>query len=295
MSEFSDHLTLEKGLSKNTATSYSYALRHFLSFLAQKGQDPAALTPAEITAYVGARAREGLKPRSLFSAVMALRRFFDFLIASRNLTINNPANAVKPPRVPKLQNHIPRILTEQEVEQLFSFPTLRYLQIRDRAALDLLYLGLRCHEVAGLQEDNLFLDRKFLIVRGKGDKERVVPIIGKARESLDLYLQERGRRFPHVRGPVLLSHTGKPMSRTAIWACVKKRARQAGIERRVFPHMLRHCFTTHAQSRGMGLGQAQEALGHSDIKTTMIYTHLDPSHLIAAYERFHPRAGGAAV
>jgi integrase/recombinase XerD len=293
-SEFSEHLALEKGLSQNTAASYSYAARHFLSYLEEEGQTPAATTPLELNAYIGARAREGLKARSIFSLVMALRSFFGFLV-SRNLAASNPALAVTPPKIRKGQNRIPRILTEEEMGKLFSFPTLRYLQVRDRLILELLYLGLRCSEVADLREDGLYLDQNYAIVRGKGDKERIVPILGKAREALDIYLQERAKRFPEVRGPILLSHTGKLLSRTAIWTCVKERARQAGIERRVFPHMLRHCFTTHTRARGMSLGEAQEALGHEDPATTNLYTHLDPRHLIAAYERFHPRAGAAVA
>lgn len=286
LAEFLKYLTLEKGLSQSTVDSYRYAARGFLTYLEAAGLDLGAVEPKNISAYLTARAAGGLKPISVFSIGMAIRSLCGFLTAKGYIS-SNPSKMIE---LPKFQARLPDPLTEEEVARLLSFPAVRYVQIRDRAILELLYCGLRLGEALSLREDRIYFEENCVRVYGKGRRERLVPVGRPACEALRTYQLERSRRFPSPPEQLFLTHRGRSLSRGAFWSRLKVHARRAGIQRPVYPHLLRHCFASHMLRHGADLRSLQEMLGHRHLSTTAIYLHLDPQRLVEVYRRAHPRA-----
>ncbi len=285
---FLSALALERGLSARTVAAYRGDLERFGATLARHGGDPSAASPAELAAYLRQLRTRGLSPRSVNRALAALRGFFAFLVATGRRA-DDPAVPLVAQRTLR---HLPRVLSEAEVEALLAAPDpASPAGLRDRAMLEVLYAtGLRVSELVGLRLSELQLDRGFLLVIGKGDKERPVPLGDEAERWLRRYLAEarphlaRGR---HDR--VFVNRRGGPLSRQGVWKILRDHGVTAGVAA-LHPHALRHSFATHLLEHGADLRAVQAMLGHADISTTEIYTHVHRERLQRLYDRFHPRA-----
>lgn len=286
---FLDFLTVEKGLARNSVRAYEADLRHFGTFLAKRELDPGKVARVDLIRYFQSLRGAGISARSTARALAAIRGLFRFLVAERHLNADPTENVENP----KLWSTLPKTLTPSEVEALLEAPATDTPDgLRDRAMLELLYAtGLRVSELIRVKLDDLVLDAGFLRTMGKGSKERIVPFGDHAREALVAYI-ERGRRRYDKRGDrtLLLSNRGRGLSRQSVWLKILKYARKAGITVRISPHMLRHSFASHLLENGADLRSVQMMLGHSDISTTQIYTHVTRARLQSLYDRYHPRA-----
>ncbi len=286
---FLDYLTVEKGLAENTRLAYRRDVDKLFLFLKKKKKSCLQVEAADLSLFLQEQSRAGLSPRSLSRLVSTLRTFYRFLLLD-GYTSRNPASRLVTPRA---WLHLPRFLSVAEVEKLLSQPDLSQPQgIRDRAILELLYAtGLRISELARLKTEELNLEAGFLFCRGKGGKERVVPFGVSAAEALERYLQEVRPLFLKEEVPwVFLTRNGHAFTRQGLWKMLRQYAQQAGLADKVSPHVLRHSFATHLLERGADLRSVQVMLGHSQITTTQIYTHLSRYWLREVYDRFHPRA-----
>ncbi len=286
---FLDYLTVEKGLAENTRLAYGRDLDKLFLFLTRKKKSCLQVEAADLSLFLQEQSRAGLSPRSLSRLVSTLRTFYRFLLLD-GYTSHNPAARLVTPRA---WLHLPRFLSVAEVEKLLNQPDLGQPQgIRDRAILELLYAtGLRISELARLKTEELNLEAGFLFCRGKGGKERVVPFGASAAEALERYLQEVRPLFLKAEAPwVFLTRNGQAFTRQGLWKMLRQYAQQAGLADKVSPHVLRHSFATHLLERGADLRSVQVMLGHSQITTTQIYTHLNRHWLREVYDRFHPRA-----
>jgi len=278
-------------MAENTVSAYRQDVSVFLSFLEQRN----VCTLSEVSlplleAFVAQESQAGLEATSLARRISALRTFFGFLVREKVLQ----ENVAKLLDVPRIKRRLPEVLTVEEVEALIDACDIKKPSgVRDRAILELLYSsGLRVSEVASLEFQHLDLERSCLRLWGKGFKERIVPFGETAREALleylngvrNLLLKGRKSRYIFVSGP-----EGRPLSRQSIWNMVKRCALKAGITKRITPHTLRHTFATHLLEGGAELRIVQEFLGHSDISTTQIYTHIDRKFLRESYVRAFPR------
>ena len=288
--EFLDSLSVEKGLSKNTLLSYGRDLRHYLAYLKKK-KVPSLdqVTRNRIMEFLLHEKDRGLEPASIARSLVAVRLLHRFLAEEGKLS-ENVTDALESP---KLWKHLPDALNVSEIESLLKMPDVRTRQgLRDAALLELLYAtGLRASEITSLQVMQLDLEAGVLRVVGKGSKERLVPVGKKAREALDRYLKRtRGAWDKNNSGGWLfLSRAGRPLSRQTVWNILKKYAKASGIGKKIYPHILRHSFATHLLENGADLRVVQELLGHADIVTTQIYTHVDKSRLKGIHRKFHPR------
>lgn len=289
--QFLEFLAVERGLSPNTRAAYATDLRDFVRFLAAAGVRSAAdITRKHIVDHLMEGREAGLKSATLARRLAAVRSWFRYL-CDEGLLARDVAETMDAPRLWRL---LPDALTTREVERLLAAPNLdRPPGVRDRAMLELLYAsGLRVSELAGLALDRLRLDERLLRCLGKGRKERIVPFGASAAGWLMRYLAEERPRFSRRSAcdRLFLSVRGGPLDRRSIWRLVRRYARRAGLSRDVHPHTLRHTFATHLLANNAPLRVIQELLGHADIATTQIYTHVDASRLKAVHEKFHPRA-----
>ena len=301
---FLDYVTVERGLAANTRRAYREDLAEFAGFLQRVPvTQPAAIDGALITRFLleqrqpGRTARGnpraiGLAVRTIARRLAALRMFFRFLVREKLLAADPTQNL----DTPKLWRSLPAVLDYREIEQLLKAPVLTTkLGLRDRAVLELMYAsGLRISEVANLKLGELNMAAGFLRTTGKGSKERIVPVGKTAVDWLDRYLGEARPglgRDNRAQPEVFLSTRGRRLSTKTIWHLVKKYARVAGIDKNIKPHTLRHSFATHLLNNGGDLRVIQEMLGHADIATTQIYTHVDQVRLKDAHYRYHPRSG----
>lgn len=288
-----DHLAVERGLSANTAAAYRRDLVRLGEELSEAGSHLETARPADLAAHVRRLRRAGLSPRSIARAASAARGFYAHLVAEGERRDDPAADLV----TPKLLRPLPKVLSEEEVEGLLRAPdTATPLGLRDRAMIELLYAtGLRVSELVGLRLSQLRLGSDpgggFLVVFGKGSKERIVPVGESAEAWLARYHRQARPELERGRtDAVFLSRLGRGMTRQAFWETLKKHARAAGV-REVSPHVLRHSFATHLLEHGADLRAVQAMLGHADVTTTQIYTHIHQHRLKSLYERFHPRAG----
>ncbi|NDY42205.1 site-specific tyrosine recombinase XerD [Dissulfurirhabdus thermomarina] len=288
--DFLAHLGVERGLSPRTLEAYSRDLLGFVAFVEGLGRrTPAEVHPGDVLDWQRAGREAGLSARSAARRLSALRGLYRFLAETGAVTVS-PVAAVETPRTGR---HLPTVLTVAEVEALLEQPRVETpLGLRDRALLEILYAcGLRATEAVSLRLSRVNREVGYLRVQGKGGKERVVPVGEVALEWLGRYLAEarpvllRGRSSPYV----FLGRGGRPLTRQRLWQVLKAHAQGAGLAGRVHPHVLRHSFATHLLERGADLRVVQMLLGHSDITTTQIYTHLDLRHLRAVHRRYHPR------
>ncbi len=291
LERFQDYLTVEKGASPRTTEAYLRDMARFATFCVAKG----ARTPADATARV---LREfvyhlkdlGLTPSSIRRNVSAVRSYFRFMLAEGEL-VRDPSERLE---APKRWRTLPEVLTVEEAERLVSAPSLdEPLAFRDRAMLELAYgAGLRVSEWIGLSIRDVLMDDHLLRVFGKGSKERLVPIGRRAIGATAIYLRELRPRLERGKGKgiLFLNARGEPLSRMGAWKILRKYVDIAGITKPVSPHTLRHSFATHLLEGGADLRAVQEMLGHADISTTQIYTHVDREYLRAVHKQYHPRA-----
>lgn len=297
MSEFSNlldlflqHLIVERRLADNTIASYHSDLTFFFDFVRTKGQHQLSdLNQTDIQAFLADCHQRGISARSNSRRLAALRAFFAFAVC-RNLMQDNPIVSIN---APKLGQTLPKALSIREVDALLTLPPKTTpLILRNYAMLNLLYAtGLRVSELVSLPISGCSLSSCHLRVLGKGGKERMIPFNETTRESLEDYLQ-RGKPFILKGRPcplLFVSNRGKGLSRSRFWQIIRVWARNAGIDKNVSPHMLRHSFATHLLAGGADLRAVQMMLGHSDISTTQIYTHIDTDRLKSIHQQFHPR------
>ncbi|HEY0514933.1 MAG TPA: site-specific tyrosine recombinase XerD [Thermoanaerobaculia bacterium] len=290
LDRYLESLAVERGLARNTVDGYRNDLSRLGEALAKKGgRDLLAATSADLSAHLRDLQRQGLAPRSSARALSAIRGFYDHLIAAGERA-DNPAVNLLPP---KLFKPLPKVLSEDEVERLLAAPDVATpLGARDRAMLELLYAtGLRVSELVGLTLPQLRLDVGFLVAFGKGSKERVVPVGEQAEHWVQRYLRDVRPELAQGRHlTVFVNRSGAAMSRVGFWMLIKKYGLKAGIRAEISPHVLRHSFATHLLEHGADLRAVQTMLGHSDISTTQIYTHIHQQRLKSLYDRFHPRS-----
>jgi integrase/recombinase XerD len=279
---------LERGLSKRTVEAYRSDLSRLCESLSDLEVDPQKADQEAIATHLRLLRRHGLSPRSIARALVSIRGFYRHLeeIGERS---DNPAVNLSPPR---LWRRLPKVLTEIQVEALLEAPDLeRVSGLRDKAMLELLYAtGLRVSELVGLQLSQLRLDFGFIVVVGKGGKERVVPVGEQAEGWLTRYLAEaRPQMLIGRHEIVFVNQRGAPLSRQGFWKIIKGHGLRVGIPD-VSPHVMRHSFATHLLEHGADLRAVQMMLGHSDISTTQIYTHIHAQRLRSLYDEFHPRS-----
>ena len=293
LDQFMDHLVLERGLSENTRLAYHHDLSEFLAFLARRGRGSIQeVQRRDIVDCLMEGKQKGLAAPSLARRLVAIKVFFRHLSREGLLAVN-VAEAMDSPRLWKI---LPPTLTLAEVDRLLAAPDAATVSgRRDRAILETFYAtGLRVSELAGLTLDSLHFDANYIRCTGKGDKERVVPIGGRTVAAVQAWL-EQGRPAYAAKGgggsrAVFLSRLGRPLARSTIWRQIRAYARRAGIPKEISPHTLRHSFATHLLANGASLRVIQEMLGHADIGTTQIYTHVDAGRLQAVHQQYHPRA-----
>lgn len=287
---FINHLLVEKGLSRNTVAAYSRDLLLYFDFLNTKGiSDITRTDTAMVIEHLIALRDAGLGPRSRARHLVTLRGFYRFLMRDKIIQAN-PAHVVD---MPKTGRKLPDILRVEDVSRLLAVPDdSKPLGVRDGAMLELLYAaGLRVSELVSVGVADVNLEAGFVRVLGKGDKERVVPIGRKAREKIEVYVTT-ARPALLKRGPsayLFVTRSGTPITRQGFWKLLKKYALKAGAARNITPHTLRHSFATHLLERGADLRSVQVMLGHVDIGTTQIYTHVAQERLKAVHTKYHPR------
>ncbi|HET7704542.1 MAG TPA: site-specific tyrosine recombinase XerD [Thermoanaerobaculia bacterium] len=284
-----DYLTVEKGLARNSLSSYATDLRQFGRYLADKKIDIESVDRLSIVRYFQSLRSAGIAARSVARALAAIRGMFRFLVAERHLKTDPTENLENP----KVWTTLPKSILPEEVEALLRAPDPSTADgLRDRAMLELLYAtGLRVSELIRVRIDDLVMDAGFLRTIGKGSKERIVPFGDTARDAIVRYIETGRPEYDRFGDPHLfLSRRGRPMSRQSFWMKIVKHARTAGIKAQISPHVLRHSFATHLLENGADLRSVQMMLGHSDISTTQIYTHVSRARLQKLYERYHPRA-----
>ena len=291
MEQFVDFLTFERGLSDRTVRAYHRDLRRLVGFLDERGiEDPEAVRTRDLREYVFHLKEEGLAASSIRRAQSSIRTYFTFLLGE-GVVEGDPSERMESPRTGR---RLPTVLSRDEAERLLEAPDEGHpLYWRDRAILEFLYAtGVRVSELVALRLADVDTEEGFCTVFGKGARERIVPVGRTALRVLERYLRDVRPELEEGEGEgaVFLNHRGRPLSRVAIWSLVKDAAGAAGVEKRVSPHTLRHSFATHLLEGGADLAAVQELLGHADISTTQIYTHLDREYLRDVHRRHHPRS-----
>ena len=293
--DFLGSLELERGLSRNTLEAYGSDLQQYGEFLTRRGLDPLAVAPTDLANFISelAAGREGkaaVAPATLQRKIACLRSFYRHLRREQMID-HDPTSELRPPRS---RGRLPKVLSRDEVNRLLAQPSgSSPAALRDRALLETMYAcGLRASEAIGLELSELDLEAGILRARGKGSKERLVPVGSKAICTLDEYLDKARPRLVGLRDEprVFVNLRGVGLSRQGLYKIVQRHARSAGLERRMSPHTLRHTFATHLLAGGCDLRSLQEMLGHADVGTTQIYTHLSTERLRDVYFDAHPRA-----
>jgi len=297
--DYFHHLALEKNASRNTIASYRLDVGRYIRFLeAREISRPDDITEKHVADFLGTLRTAGLSPRSVTRCISSLNGFHKFLMGEK-ITLKNPMEGID---VPKLERSLPDVLSQAEVEAILNqfdgeleraVEKKKRLLLRDRAILEVLYAtGMRVSELIILKQRDLLESEETVRVFGKGSKERVVPIGKSALRWIERY-KNGCRRELEKKGEgqdaLFLNARGRPMTRMAIWKIVQAYTKKAGIAKEVHPHTFRHSFATHLLEGGADLRAVQEMLGHSDISTTQIYTHIDREYLKEVHRTFHPR------
>jgi len=287
---FLDYLSVERALAKNTILAYRADLNLYLDFLEKRSiQILSKAAKNDIVEFMLSQKEQGVSPTSIARRLAAIRMFHRFLARERVLK-SDPTTLIDSP---KLWKKVPDTLSLNEVEALISQPDVRQMQgLRDKAILETLYAtGMRVSELSNLKSNNVNLDIGFLRCIGKGNKERVIPLGKKAIHSINRYLESSRAHFLKQKKSDLLfiSRSGSGLSRQSVWKLIKRYAKEAKIKKTIKVHTLRHSFATHLLERGADLRSVQEMLGHSNISTTQIYTHIDKERLKTIHKMFHPR------
>lgn len=287
--EFLTYSQVEKGLSANTLQSYAADLGKLESWAEKHGRRIAELERKDLREWIARMSRDGLAPTSVSRAISAARSFFRFLMLDGHIK-RHPAEDI---HTPQRLSYLPQFLSEEEIDKLLAAPdTSTDEGIRDRAMLELTYAtGLRVSELVGLQTGDLDIHAGLVSCHGKGNKQRRIPVGKSAIHWLRRYLRVRKHLGSETKAQLFL-HRGRPLTRQTAWSIIKTHAKRAGVSD-VSPHTLRHSFATHLLQHGADSRSVQALLGHSDISTTQIYTHITSQHMRKAYDRFHPRARAA--
>lgn len=291
LKEFIEYLQVEKGLSANTQAAYQRDLHKFITYQKCKNkQNLEEIDKDFLAGYLYFLRKKSESPATIARQMSSLRGFFKFLCMEKYLE-KDPTVYLETPKCPQ---KLPRVLSEEEVDRLMQAPQgTNPLQLRDKAILELLYAtGMRVSELVNLNVQQLNLELAYVRCFGKGNKERIIPLGAFAAESIKIYLK-KGRPFL-IRNPqettLFINYHGKHMTRQGIWKMIKKRAGESRIGKEITPHTLRHSFATHLLANGADLRSVQELLGHTDVSTTQIYTHLTKNKLKEIYQKTHPRA-----
>jgi integrase/recombinase XerD len=292
LQQYLSFLRFEKNLSENSISAYKADLERYLSYLQARGINRLTqITERHVRKLIQTLSELGLSSSSLSRNLSSIRSFHKFLL-SEDLLFTDPAEHVQGP---KIRRYLPSVLSFSEIESILNqVNTDNARGIRDRAMLELLYAsGLRVSELLNLPTREIYFNEEFIRILGKGSKERLVPTSTRALEWIKQYL-DIGRpvldKYQRSNGILFLSVRGRIMSRMGFWKIVQRYVRDCGIKKEVHPHTFRHSFATHLLEGGADLRAVQEMLGHADISTTQIYTHLDRSYLKQVYQQFHPRA-----
>ncbi len=290
INEFIDHISVERGLAQNTVVAYRHDLSVYTDYLAKKKiKSPDKVQRKHVTDFMFAQKKSGLAAKSITRSLAAIKMFHRFLVREK-LAKEDPTDLVETPKVWK---SVPDVLSTNEVESMIQAAKGRKWQaIRDYAILELFYAsGMRVSEMVNLTLDQINLNEGYVQCVGKGNKERVVPIGSSAQTAVDRYINKvRGKLVRDKDNMFLfLSRLGRKISRQSFWKIVKKYKNKANIKKEIKPHTLRHSFATHLLEHGADLRSVQEMLGHADISTTQIYTHVDKERLRTVHKEFHPR------
>ncbi|MBF0412982.1 MAG: site-specific tyrosine recombinase XerD [Desulfamplus sp.] len=284
------HLLLEKGLSANSLESYTRDLAGFANFMVQNGLEQiAAVDTTAIIAWIIHLQKQGLSARSRARHLIAVRGLFKFLLKEEIIN----ADPVKTVDIPKTGLYLPEVMTIQEIEKLLAVPDITAPRdLRNAAMLEILYgAGLRVSELINMKVQDINFDAGFIRIFGKGSSERVVPVGSHAKErTLEWIKTGRPQLLQNIASKYLfVARAGKPMTRQGFWKIIKSYRLKAGVQRNITPHTFRHSFATHLIEGGADLRSVQTMLGHADIATTQIYTHISKAHLIEMHKKFHPR------
>ncbi len=288
--EFLNYLSVEKGLAANTLQAYGHDLNCYFEHLKSAGL-PAweQITRRHILDFMSAERRRGIETVSLARRLVAVKVFHRFLVQER-FTLEDVTSVLESP---KLWKKLPQFLTHQEMERILKTPeaqSSKATRLRDGAILELLYAtGMRVSELTSLRLEDLSLENGFIKCRGKGSKERIVPLGRHAVDACRAYLEKVRPKQNPVTSSVFIGRAGKALTRQSVWHLVRRSAKTAGIQKTLKPHTFRHSFATHLLEGGADLRIVQELLGHADISTTQIYTHVTRDHLKAVHAQFHPR------
>jgi len=284
--EFLTYLQVEKGLARHSLESYRRDLDRLQTWANKNGKQVSELARGDLRKWIASLSREGLAPSSIARAVSATRGFFKFLMLDGHIK-SHPAEDLD---TPQRFAYLPKFLTEDEINRLFAAPDIATEEgIRDRAVLEIMYAtGLRVSELVNLKKEDVDLMTGLVRCHGKGNKERRVPLGKSAIHWLQQYAAVKAG-YGKQSSPYLFLYRGRPFTRQLAWSMIKTHAEKVGIKN-VSPHTLRHSFATHLLQHGADSRSVQALLGHSDISTTQIYTHITDMHLRSAYDRHHPRA-----
>lgn len=287
LDSFAQYLSLERGLSPRTVSAYRADAAAFGAWAADRKLDPVKAEKNDLDEFLWSEKKRGLSPASLFRKIESLKSWFAYETLEGRLQ-ESPAETLRAPRLPA---RLPKYLTKDEAARLLAAPDgTDYEDVRDRAMLELLYAsGLRVSELVGIKPEAVNLQDGWVRVTGKGNKERLVPVHPRALVALRAYLVERDKRFKSPSPELFLGRGGKTLSRVQFWRRLRELGEKAGIKAKLHPHLLRHTFATHLLQGGADLRAVQEMLGHADLSTTQIYTHLDSAALKAAHSKHHPR------
>lgn len=289
LTDFLDYLWLEEGLSENTLESYRTDLMQFSQWLTDENETLISANETHIQRYLAFKFKKKYASTSVHRLISCLRRFYHFLILQQHVS-EDPTVRIKSPKLPK---QLPKSLSENDVKQLLAAPDITTaLGVRDRSMLELLYAcGLRVSELVSLAVHEINLQDGVIRITGKGNKTRLVPMGQHATDWLDQYLNESRSQLlkQHLSDDLFVTKRGSGMTRQAFWYAIQRYATQAGIKQHLSPHVLRHAFATHLLNHGADLRVVQLLLGHSDISTTQIYTHVAKERLKQLHEQHHPR------
>lgn len=287
--DFRQYLTLGRNLSPNTIRSYTFDLQHLYEFATELGKRVLDLAYPDLEAFLAYLADLGLDTRSMARVVSGVRAFFRYLFVEEII----PANPTDLLEAPRIGRRLPEVLTVEEIDRLIdSIDTSTTNGVRNATMLELLYsCGLRVSECCGLRFQDIHIEQRYLRVMGKGSKERLIPMSDTAVARIEDYIpiRQENTEKPGYRDYLFLSRLGRPLSRQMVFMVIRDQARAAGIERRISPHTLRHSFATHLLEGGASLAAIRDMLGHADIATTEIYTHVELSGLRDEILTHHPR------
>ncbi|MBP5429463.1 MAG: tyrosine recombinase [Elusimicrobiaceae bacterium] len=288
LDDFKSHMSFDRQLSAATVAAYGSDVESFLEYCEANEQNPLHISPSFLDQYqVQLREVENLAPASIFRKLEAIKCFYKFLQIEQRIK-EDPTRFLKSA---KRTLKIPAQLSRQEMDRLLSFPARTFEEIRTLTMLDLLYAaGLRVSELIGLRLENVNLEERWVLAFGKGSKQRFVPIHKEACQRLQIYLQAREAKFAHkeVSSELFLNRNGRKLSRISVWKDLAALGRKANLSQPLHPHLLRHTFASHLLQGGADLRSLQEMLGHADLATTQIYTHLNVADLKNKHKKYHP-------